>query len=71
MNQLLSSPCYFVISNDHNDINKYSHHKHLDIVLDLKLDFKFHVDQKIKCNKLTGLVIRISVNFPRKALVTI
>ena len=28
--------------------NKYPHHKHLGIVLDLKLDFKFHVDQKIK-----------------------
>ena len=28
-------------------IKKYPHHKHLGIVLDSKLDFKFHVDQKI------------------------
>ena len=31
---------------NNNDINQYPHHKHLDIVLDSKLDFKFHVDQK-------------------------
>ena len=30
------------------DIKKYPHHKHLGIVLYSKLDFKFHVDQKIK-----------------------
>ena len=36
---------------NNNDINKYPHHKHLGIVLDSKLDFEFHVDQKIKiCN---------------------
>ena len=29
---------------NNNDIKKYPHHKHLGIVL----DFKFHVDQKIK-----------------------
>ena len=34
-------------------IEKYPHHKHLGIVLDSKLDFKFHVGQKIlKSNKL-------------------
>ena len=33
---------------NNNDIKKYHHHKHLDIFLDSKLDFKFHVDQKIK-----------------------
>ena len=27
-------------------IKKYPNHKHLGIVLDSKLDFKFHVDQK-------------------------
>ena len=32
---------------NNNDIKKYPHHKHLGIVLDSKLDFKFHVDQKI------------------------
>ena len=29
------------------DINKYLHQKHLSIVLDSKLDFKFRVDQEI------------------------
>ena len=33
---------------NNNDLKKYPHHKHLGIVLDSKLDFKFHVDQKIK-----------------------
>ena len=57
---------------NNNDINKYPHHKHLGIVLDSKLDFQFHVDQKIKkCNKLIGLTRRLSVIVPRKALVTI
>ena len=51
---------------------KYPHHKHLSIVLDSKPDFKFHVYQKIrKCNKLIGLMRRLSVNVPRKALLTI
>ena len=57
---------------NNNIIKKYPHHKHLDIVLDSKLDFKFHVDQKInKCNKLIGLIRRLSVNVPRNALLTI
>ena len=44
----------------------------MGIVLNSKLDFKFHVDQKIKkCNKLIGLIRRLSVSVPRKVLVTI
>ena len=44
---------------NNNEIRKCPHQKHLDIVLDSKLDFKFHVDQKIEtCNKLAR---RISV----------
>ena len=54
------------------DIKKYPHHKHFGIGLDWKLEFKFHVDQKIKkCNKLIGLLRRLSVNVPRKVLLTI
>ena len=57
---------------NNNDINKYPHHKHLAIILDSKLGCKFHVDQKIKkCNKLIGLIRRMSVNVPRKTLLTI
>ena len=58
---------------NNNVIKKYPHHKHLGIVLDSKLDFKFHVDQKTKkYNKLIGLIRRrLSVNVPRNALLTI
>ena len=53
---------------NNNVIKKYPHHKHLGILLDSKLDFKFHVDQKIKkCNKLIGLIRRLSVNVQRNA----
>ena len=55
-----------------NDIKKYPHHKHLNVVLDLKLDYKFHVDQKIKkCNKSIGLIRWLSVSIPGKTLLTI
>ena len=57
---------------NNNVIMKYPHHKHLGIVFYSKLDFKFHVDQKIeKCNKLIGLIRRLSVNVPRNALLAI
>ena len=46
--------------------------KHLGIVLDSKLNFASHVNQKIrKCNKLIGLIRRILVHLPRNALLTI
>ena len=39
------------------------------IFLDSKLDFKFHVDQKIKnCNKSIGIISRRSVSVQKKAL---
>ena len=38
----------------------------------LKLSFITHVAQKIKkCNKLVGLIKRLSINLPRNALLTI
>ena len=55
-----------------NNITKCSHQKHLWIVLDSKLNFNTHIDQKIrKCNKLTGLMKRLLVNLSWKALLTI
>ena len=46
--------------------------KHLGIVLDSKLNFNAHVDQKIKkCNRMIGLIRRLSINLPRNALLTI
>ena len=55
-----------------NNITKCSDQKHLGVVLDSKLDFNTHIDQKIKkCNKLIGLTKRLSVHLPRSALLTI
>ena len=55
-----------------NNITKCSYQKHLGIVLDSKLNCNTHIDQKIKkCNKLIGLMKRLSVNLPRSALLTI
>ena len=53
-------------------ISECPHQKHLGIVLDSKLNFNAHVDQKIKkCNGVIGLIIRLSVTLPRNALLTI
>ena len=47
------------------------HQKHLGVVLDLKWDFCIHFKQKIrKCNKIIGLIKRLSVCLPKKALLT-
>ena len=44
----------------------------MGIVSDSKLHFKFHIDQKIKkCNKLIGLIRKLSVNVSRKTLLAI
>ena len=54
------------------DISEYSHQKHLEIVLDLKLNFNAHVEQRIKmCNRIKGLIRRLSVTLSRNALLTI
>ena len=53
-------------------ITKCDHQKQLGIILDSNLTFNTHIDQKIKtCNKLIGLIRRLSVNLPRNALLTI
>ena len=57
---------------NNNDIVKCSDQKHLGIVLDTKLNFDSHINQKIKkCNKLIGVIRRLSVHLPRNALLTI
>ena len=44
----------------------------MGVVLDSKLDFSIHIEQKIrKCNKIIGLIRRLSACLPRKALLTI
>ena len=41
-------------------------------MLDSKLNFDSHINQKIKkCNKLIGIIRRLSVHLPRGALLTI
>ena len=55
-----------------NNISKCPHQKHLGIVLDSKLNFNAHADQKIKkCSRIIGLIRRLSINLPRNALLTI
>ena len=55
-----------------NNITKCSYQKHLGIVLDSKLNFNTHIDQKYKkCLKLIGLIKRLTVNLPRSSLLTI
>ena len=55
-----------------NGISKCPHQRHLGIVLDSKLNFNAHVDQKIKkCNRIIGLIRRLSINLPRNALLII
>ena len=57
---------------NNNDVNKCAHQKHLVIILDSKLDFNIHVDNKIKkCYRMIGIIKRLSVSVPRKALLTI
>ena len=42
------------------------------MILDSKLDFTIHVDDKIKkCYRMIGIIKRLSISVPRKALLTI
>ena len=57
---------------NNNYVKKCSHQKHLGIILNSKLDFNIHVDNRIKkCYTIIGIIKRLSVNVPRKALLTI
>ena len=57
---------------NNNNISKCPHQKPLGIVLDSKLNFNAHADQKIKkCDRLIGLIRRLSISLPRNALLTI
>ena len=57
---------------NNNNITRCSHQKHLGVVLDSNLNFNTHIDQKIKkCNKMIGLIRRLSVNYPGNALLAI
>ena len=52
---------------NNNSLIKCSHQKHLGVALDSKLDCSIHIEHEIKkCNKIIGLLRRLSVCFPRK-----
>ena len=54
-----------------NNITRCFPQKHLGVVLDSNLNFNTHIDQKIKnCNKMIGLIRRLSINLPlRKSFI--
>ena len=63
---------YPPVTFNNNIISTYPHQKHLGVVLDSKLDFNIYIEQKTRnCNKIIGLIRRLSICLPRKALLTI
>ena len=55
---------------NNNNITRCSHQKNIWEISNL--NFNTHIDQKSKrCNKMIGLIRRLSVNLPRNALLTI
>ena len=57
---------------NNNNITRCSHQKYLGVALDLYLNFNTHIYQKIKkCNKMRGLIKRLSVNILHNVLLTI
>ena len=68
-----SNTCtYPPVTSNKNIIATCLHQKHQGVVLDSELDFSIHTEQKIrKCNKVIGLIRRLSVCLPREALLTI
>ena len=57
---------------NNNKIQSAPAQKHLGLILDSKLDFNQHIDDKInKCDKIIGTMKRLSVTLSRKSLLTI
>ena len=55
-----------------NTVQTVEVHKHLGLSLDKKLDSNIHIDNKInKCNKITGIMKRLSLSISRDSLLTI
>ena len=54
------------------DVQITDSQKHLDLILDSKLNFNEHIESKItKCNKIIGLMKKLSLILSRKSLLTI
>ena len=55
-----------------SDVQMADNHKHLGLILDAKLNFNEHIESKvIKCNKIIGLMKKLSLFLSRKSLLTI
>ena len=71
-NWILKTFSYLPIQFSNASITKSSHQKRLGIALDSKVNFNTHADLKIKMyNKQIGIIIRLSANLPRNALLAI
>ena len=57
---------------NNNDVQSANSQKYLGLVLDSKLNFNEHVNNKInKCNKSIGIMKKLSLTLSRKSLLTI
>ena len=55
-----------------NQVQQCLSQKHLGLILDNKLDFNKHLDEKInKCNKIIGMMKKLSTSVSRQSLLTI
>ena len=55
-----------------NQVQQCLSPKHLGFILDNKLDFNKHLDEKInKCNKIIGMMKKLSISVSRQSLLTI
>ena len=63
---------YPPISFNNNLVDNKSSQKHLGLILDSKLNFNHHLDEKLsKANKVIAQIHRIRHNLSRKSLLTI
>ena len=68
-NQIQNHP---VISLNNIQVERSSHHKHLGLILDEKLNFKEHVNSAIsKVNKGISVLKKLRHTLPQKSLITI
>ena len=55
-----------------NSVQRCSSQKHLGLILDNKLDFNKHLDKKVnKCNKIIGMMKKLSTLVSSQSLLTI
>ena len=60
------------ISLNNIQVERVSHQKHLDIILDEKLNFKKHIDSTfLKVSRGIAVLKKLRYNLPRKSLITI